>query len=54
MNTQYFIDKDKKYIGGFYNTTNPDGFEEVPFPPDNADQIWNGTLWVYIEGDTNV
>jgi hypothetical protein len=46
INTKYYIDSNNKYIGGFAGSEAPPGAIEVPLPPDNAHQEWNGSGWL--------
>lgn len=41
--TKYFVDINGNYIGGFDGVDAPEGSIEVPYAPDSAFQIWNGT-----------
>lgn len=43
--TKYYVDADGKYLGGFDDATPPENAIEVPEPPDDARQIWNGSAW---------
>ncbi len=40
----------KYYIGGFQGNTGmvSDGDVEVPLPPGNISDLWNGTAWVSV------
>jgi hypothetical protein len=43
--TRYFVDGTGKYVGGFDGAEPPAGSVEVPFAPDDARQVWDGTAW---------
>lgn len=43
--TKYFVDGDGVYLGGFDGAEPPEGAIEVPEPPDDGRQIWNGSAW---------
>jgi hypothetical protein len=43
MITKYYVDESGKYLGGYVGVASPEGAIEVPFAPDNASQIWNGS-----------
>lgn len=45
MTTQYFVDGQGNYLGGFDGATPPDGAIEVPEAPTDARQIWAGNAW---------
>lgn len=45
MTTKFYIDSDGKYIGGFDGALPPKGAIEVPFPPEDARQIWSDEGW---------
>jgi len=44
--TKYYVDLDGGYIGGFDGAKPPAGAIEVPEPPDDARQKWDGTKWL--------
>lgn len=47
MTTQYFVDQDGKYIGGFDGGAEPpEGAVEVPAAPDDGRQTWSGGDWL--------
>lgn len=46
MQTKYYSDAVGKYLGGFAGAEPPEGAIEVPFPPDHAGDVWNGSTWV--------
>lgn len=41
---KYYIDESGKYIGA-WDKNQPNGAIEVPYPPDDARQIWIGGKW---------
>lgn len=43
--TNYFVDANGAYLGGFEGAEPPSGAIEVPEAPDDARQIWSGTAW---------
>lgn len=45
MSTKFFVDEAGTYLGGFDGAEPPIGAIEVPFPPDDARQIWDGSNW---------
>lgn len=54
MSTRYYVDKNGKYLGGWatteidgqvFESSPPDGAEEVPSPPEHASQPWLGDKW---------
>lgn len=51
--TKYFIDADNNYIGGFEGegAEPPKNAIEVPLPPDDARQKWNGSAWDALKVD---
>lgn len=46
MKTKYFVDQSGRYIGGFAGAEPPVGAIEVPTPPRDARDTYNGTEWV--------
>lgn len=42
---KYFVDNLGKYLGGFSDDAILPIGTEVPIPPDDARQIWNGNAW---------
>ncbi len=40
--TLYFVNKSGEYVGAFCGVEPPAGSVEVPFPPEDARQKWNG------------
>lgn len=45
MTTQYFVDGEGNYIGGFDGVEPPDGSIEVPSAPEDARQVWSNGAW---------
>lgn len=45
MTTKYYVTSSGSYIGGFDGAAPPSGSIEVPTPPVNASQTWNGSAW---------
>lgn len=45
MTTKYFRTAAGGYVGGFSGAEPPAGSIEVPFPPEDARQVWNGDDW---------
>lgn len=43
--TKYFVDASGNYVGAFDGAEPPAGSVEVPFAPDDARQVWNGSAW---------
>lgn len=43
--TRYFVDGQGNYLGGFGGAAPPTGAIEIPAPPDDARQVWNGSTW---------
>lgn len=43
--TQFFVDPDGNYLGGFDGAEPPAGSVEVPDPPIHGGQIWDGNAW---------
>ena len=47
--TRYFVDSQGRYVGGFDGAGAlvrvPPSSVEVPLPPEDARQTWNGTQW---------
>ncbi len=46
MSTKYYVDDAGNYIGGFDGVEPPAGAIEVPFPPEDARQKWDGAAWL--------
>lgn len=42
MITQYYVDPDGRYLGAFVDAAPPEGAIEVPAPPSNGLDIWDG------------
>jgi hypothetical protein len=42
--TKYYVTASGTYLGG-YEANPPEGAIEVPYAPDHAGQIWNGSGW---------
>lgn len=40
--TQYYVDEQGIYLGGFEGVQPPQGSIEVPYPPEDTRQRWNG------------
>lgn len=40
--TQYFVDEQGRYLGGFDGAEPPAGAIEVPYPPADARMVWDG------------
>jgi hypothetical protein len=40
--TQYFVDQQGRYLGGFDGAEPPEGAIEVPYPPVDARMVWDG------------
>ena len=40
--TKFFVDGAGKYLGGFDGTAPPKGAIEIPSPPADARQVWDG------------
>ncbi|MEX5744640.1 hypothetical protein [Massilia sp. X63] len=40
--TQYFVDEQGRYLGGFDGAEPPEGAIEVPHPPADARMVWDG------------
>lgn len=43
--TQYFVDGNGAYLGGYDGADPPDGAIEVPEAPADASQTWDGHAW---------
>ena len=47
MTTKFYVTTAGAYIGGFGDGAEPpSGAIEVAIPPDHADQVWSGTVWL--------
>ena len=46
MSTEYFVDAQGNYLGGFDGTLPPEGAIKVPTPPADARQKWSGSQWL--------
>lgn len=46
MSTKFFVDVDGNYLGGFDGAEPPAGAIEVPVPPSDAREIWDGLAWL--------
>ena len=44
--TKFYVDTGGNYIGGFDGAAPPAKAIEVPFPPDHALDVWDGTKYV--------
>lgn len=44
--TQFFVDQNGNYLGGFDGVDPPEGAIEVPTAPDDARQKWSGSAWL--------
>lgn len=44
--TSFYVDASGKYLGGFDGVEPPVGAIEVPSPPNDARDLWNGGGWV--------
>lgn len=47
MTAKYFRDEAGHYVGSFDGVDPPSDYIEVPFPPENGAQMWNGEKWVW-------
>lgn len=45
ITTKFYVDINGAYVGGFDGAEPPEGTIEVPIPPQDARQVWNGTEW---------
>lgn len=43
--TNYFVDANGNYLGGFDGAEPPEGAIEVPAAPDDARQLWQNGAW---------
>ena len=46
MSTKFFVDVSGTYLGGFDGAEPPTEAIEVPFPPGDVRQIWDGAAWL--------
>lgn len=44
--TQYYVDEQGKYLGGFDGAEPPKDSIEIDAPPNDARDTWNGESWV--------
>jgi len=44
--TEYFVDKDGLYLGGFDGAKPPKGSVKVDTPPDHGNDTWDGSKWI--------
>lgn len=48
MKTEYYVDQGGNYIGGFCGAEPPSWAIEVPTPPNNGTDLWDGSKWVAV------
>lgn len=51
MSTQYFVDSNGRFLGGFSDAEPPENSIEVPSPPDDGRQKWDGAQWLPLEAE---
>jgi osmotically-inducible protein OsmY len=46
MTTKYYVDDNGKFLGGWIGEHEaPTGGVEVPYPPNDAQELWDGSEW---------
>lgn len=43
--TKHYVDQSGVYVGGYSGAEPPEGSVEVPYAPDDARQVWDGSQW---------
>ncbi|MBA4797010.1 MAG: hypothetical protein H2043_06380 [Rhizobiales bacterium] len=46
--SKYYVDPNGRYLGGFDGAEPEHSSLEVPYPPDDARQIWEGKAWLAV------